>query len=173
MKALIAQFVTPEALILAARRLKAEGHPALDTFTPFPVEEAMAELAPSPSSIKRNMAVAGFGMAALAFALQYYSTAIAYPFDSGGRPLFSWPVFWLVPFETGILAAAIAGFITLLYECGFPGLYHPVFEARDIERANDDRFFLTVSAGADGESDHKLRHLLAQEHALSIEEVQL
>jgi Protein of unknown function (DUF3341) len=173
MKALVAQFETPEALISATRKLRVEGHPALDTFTPFPVEEAMAELEASPSSLKRNMAIAGFGIAALAFALQYYSAAVAYPYDSGSRPLFSWPVFWLVPFETGILSAAIVGFITLLYECGFPALHHPIFEARDIERANDDRFFLTVGTSADAELDQKLRRLLADGRAHSVEEVQL
>jgi hypothetical protein len=173
MNALVAQFETPAALVSAVKRLKAAGHPAFDTFTPFPVQEAMTELAPSRSSLKRNMAIAGFGMAAFAFALQSYSAIIAYPYDSGSRPLFSWPVFWLVSFETGILAAAIAGFITLLYECSFPSLYHPVFEARDIERANDDRFFLAVGTNADAELDHKLRRVLADEHALSVEEVQL
>jgi hypothetical protein len=173
MKALVAQFETPEALISAVKKLKAEGHPALDTFTPFPVQEAVAELAPSSSSLKRNMAVAGFGMAAFAFALQSYSAAIAYPYDSGSRPLFSWPVFWLVAFETGILAAAIVGFITFLYECGFPSLYHPVFEVREIERANDDRFFAAVETGTDAELDQRLRRIFAKEHALSVEEVQL
>jgi hypothetical protein len=173
MTALVAQFETPEALVSAAKRLKAEGHPALDTFTPFPVEEAMAALDPIQTSLKRNMAIAGFGMAALALALEAYSAVYAYPYDSGSRPLFSWPVFWLVAFETGILAAAIAGFVTLLYECSLPSLYHPVFEARDIERANEDRFFLAVNAGTDGAVRERLRRLLEGEHALSVEEVHL
>ncbi len=173
MKALLAQFETPEALTSAVKRLKAEGHAALDLFTPFPVEEAMAELAPSPSALKRNMATAGFGMAAVAYAVEYYSAVISYPYDSGSRPLNSWPVFLLVPFEVGVLAAAIAGFITFLYECGLPSLYHPLFEAKNIERANEDRFFLAVDVGAGGADRDRLHGLLTGERALTIEEVQL
>ncbi len=49
-----------------------------------------------------------------AFALQWYSAVIAYPINSGGRPLNSWQVFWLVPFEVGVFAAALCGVIALL-----------------------------------------------------------
>ncbi|MGO8953606.1 MAG: DUF3341 domain-containing protein [Rhodomicrobium sp.] len=173
MKALLAQFETPEALTSAAKKLKAEGHPAMDAFTPFPVEEAMAALDLPRTSLKRNMAIAGFGMAAAAYALEFYSSVFAYPYDSGSRPPNSWPVFLLVPFEVGVLAAAIAGFITLLYECGLPSLYHPIFDARDIDRANEDRFFLAVEGNADKDIHERLRRLLEDERALSVEEVQL
>jgi hypothetical protein len=173
MKVLVAQFETPEALISAAKKLKAEGHPAMDAFTPFPVEEAMAALDLPRTSLKRNMAIAGFGMAAFTYALEFYSAVFAYPYDSGSRPLNSWPVFLLVPFEVGILAGAIVGFITFLYECGLPSLYHPIFDVRDIERANEDRFFLAVKGNAGSAGHERLRRLLQDERALFVEEVEL
>ena len=58
------------------------------------------------------MFIAGMLMAALAYGTEYYSAVIGYPYNSGGRPLDAWPAFMLVPFAIGILAAAIAGFIT-------------------------------------------------------------
>ncbi len=173
MKALVAQFETPEALVAAARKLKAEGHPAIDAFTPFPVQEAADLLNLPPTNLKWFMGIAGFGMAAFAYGLEWYSAVFAYPYDSGGRPLNSWPVFLLVPFEVGVLAAGIAGFITFLYQCGLPRLHHPSFDIPDIERANQDRFFLAVHKADDGAVNDRLRGLLASEHPVSIEEAEL
>lgn len=173
MKALVAQFETPEALVSAAKKLKAEGHPASDAFTPFPINEASELLNLPPTSLKWFMGIAGFGMAAFAYGLEWYSAVIAYPYDSGSRPLNSWPVFLLVPFEVGVLAAGVAGFVTFLYQCGLPRLHHPVFDIPGIERANEDRFFLAVNAADDDAVNDKLRNLLASEHPVSIEEAEL
>ena len=49
------------------------------------------------------------------------------PSTSAARPLNSWPVFLLVPFEVGMLAAAIAGIIALFWRCGLPAAASPRF----------------------------------------------
>ena len=84
-------------------------------------------------------------VAAFAFGLQWYSAVIAYPINSGGRPLNSWQVFWLVPFEVGVFAAALCGVIALFWSCGLPRLHHPLFEIPGFERATQDRFFLLAT----------------------------
>ena len=43
------------------------------------------------------MLMAAVGVAAFAYWLEWWSAVFAYPIDSGGRPLHSWPVFLLVP----------------------------------------------------------------------------
>ena len=85
--------------------------------------------------------------------MEFWSAVYAYPIDSGGRPLNSWPIFLLVPFEVGVLAAAVAGFAALLVLCGLPRLHHPLFDCDAIERATDDRYFLLVRAPPKAESD--------------------
>src|SRR5262249_30038780 len=87
----------------------------------------------------------GIVMAALAFGTEYYSAVWAYPYNSGGRPFDAWPAFMLVPFATGILVAAIAGFVTFLIECGLPRLHHPVFAVEGFERVSQDRFVLALA----------------------------
>ena len=91
------------------------------------------------------------------------------PSNSGGRPLNSWPIFLLVPFEVGVLAAAVAGFAALLVLCGLPRLHHPLFDCDAIERATDDRYFLLVRAPPKGESDSLMVVLFAA-RAMRIEE---
>ncbi len=113
MKTLVATFHTPEALMRAAEKTKAEGFPPEDALTPFPIDGIDGVLGLKQANIRRRMAFAGFSAAAFAYALEWYSAAIAYPYNSGGRPFNSWPVFLLFPFELGVLVAGITGFIAL------------------------------------------------------------
>ena len=105
MKTLVATFHTPEALMRAAEKAKAEGFPPEDALTPFPIDGIDGVLGLKQANIRRPMAFAGFSAAAFAYALEWYSAAIAYPYNSGGRPFNSWPVFLLFPFELGVLVA--------------------------------------------------------------------
>ena len=169
---IVAAFSSPEALLDAAARLKEKGFPANDALSPFPIEGIEEMLGVKRPTIRRPMALAGFSAAAAAYAIEFYSAAIAYPYNSGGRPLNSIPVFVLVPFEVGILAAGIAGFATLLVKCGLPSLHHPLFAARGIERATSDRFFLAVDATREEGAASKVRAILEEIGASSVAEVQ-
>jgi hypothetical protein len=117
------------------------------------------------------MLAGGLLVAAFAFALQWYSAVIAYPINSGGRPLNSWQVFWLVPFEFGIFAAALCGVIALLWSCGLPRLHHPLFEIPGFERASQDRFFLLAASEPNDEAVRELRHILETAGAVVVTEV--
>ena len=143
---LLAEFADPDALTAAARRTDGVGLPARRRFTPFPVEGLAEILDIKPSRIRWAMLLAGLAVAGFFYWLQWWSAVHDYPLNVGGRPLNSWPVFLLVPFEVGMLAAAIAGLIALFWRCGLPRLHHPVFEAAGFERASQDRFFLLAEA---------------------------
>jgi hypothetical protein len=170
MKRLVAVFDTPEALAASADKLKAAGIPAEDALSPFPVHGLEDALSLKAGPVRRVMAIAGFSTAALAWFIQWFSLSVAYPFLSGGRPHNSWQIFPLVMFEAGVLAAGIAGFIAFLYTCGLPALNHPAFDAQGVERASCDRFFLFVNPAGAG-AEERVRRLLTEEGALSIEEV--
>jgi Protein of unknown function (DUF3341) len=166
---LIAEFGSPDTMIAAARHARDQGFTPLDALSPCPVEGIDETLGLKKSPIRWPMLIAALGVAALAYGLEYWSAVYAYPIDSGGRPLNSWPVFLLVPFEVGVLAAAIAGFVALLVLCGLPRLNHPLFDWTAIERATDDRYFLLMAAPEDGPDNDRLRSLLLEARALIIE----
>ena len=111
------------------------------------------------------MFVGGFAMAALAYGLEYFSAVIDYPFNGGGRPLDAWPAFMLVPFATGILAAAVAGFIALLTETGLPRLHDPLFAVEGFERASQDPFILALERRSSMTASTTYRLLHAAAHA--------
>jgi hypothetical protein len=109
-------------------------------------------------------------MAAFAYFLQWYSSVIDYPLNTGGRPLNSWPVFLLVPFEVGMLAAALSGLAAFLWTCRLPCLHHPVFDTTGFARATQDRFFLLAAQTGKEERSAALRELLKQSGALAVRE---
>lgn len=167
----LAEFDTPAVLAGALRDVREAGHDPLDAFTPFPVSEVEAELDHAPSRIRLIMLIAGVLVAALAYLVQWWSAAYAYPLNVGSRPLNSWPVFLLAPFEIGVLAAAVAGIIAFCRDCGLPRLYDALFEIPGFERAAVDRFFLLVKSAASDERGLALRHLLENNGALVVSEV--
>jgi hypothetical protein len=168
---LLAEFRDPETLRNALDQVKQRRHRALDAFSPYPVEGLDDDLGIRPSRIRYAMLGGGLSAAACAFALQWFSAVIDYPFNSGGRPLNSWQVFWLVPFEVGVFAAAFCGVVTLLWSCGLPRLHHPLFEIPGFERATQDRFFLLAAAESDDEAARDLRGVLEAAGALVVTEV--
>ena len=168
---LLAEFRDPETLRNALDQVKQRSHRALDAFSPYPMEGLDDDLGVRPSRIRYAMLGGGLSAAAFAFALQWFSAVVDYPINSGGRPLNSWQVFWLVPFEVGVFAAALCGVLALLWSCGLPRLHHPLFEITGFERATQDRFFLLAAAESDDEAARDLRDVLEAAGALVVTEV--
>ncbi len=167
----LAEFRDVERLKLALGRLREARHAAIDTFTPYPVQGLEDQLEDRPSRIGLAMLLGGFGVAVFAFGLQWYSAVIDYPINSGGRPLNSWPVFLLVPFEVGVFAAALSGVIALLWSCGLPRLHHPLFDIPGFERATQDRYYLLAASGENSDGALDLRHLLEHAGAVVVTEM--
>jgi hypothetical protein len=141
---LVASFTEPDHLIAGIDRARAEGGTPIDAFTPFPVEGLGKALGASGRRVRKFMLIGGLAAAALTYGMEYFSAVAAYPFDAGGRPLHSWPVFLLVPFEIGVLVAAACGLVALFLSTGLPRLNHPLFEAPGFEKASQDRFLLAL-----------------------------
>src|SRR6476646_4293266 len=100
---LMAEFADAGALVHAAERTHAAGYRRVDAYSPFPIEELHHALG-SPRSRLPLIVLAGGIIGCLGgFLLQYWTPAVAYPLNVGGRPLNSWPSFIPVTFECTIL----------------------------------------------------------------------
>jgi hypothetical protein len=86
--------------------------------------ESMGE---SDPFLTRVGLVTGLGGAALGFLMCWYASAVAYPIDVGGRPLFSWPNFIPITFVLGVLSASLSLLVAFLRKAGLPLPYHPLF----------------------------------------------
>jgi hypothetical protein len=159
---LLGEFRSPERLLEAARALRARGFTRLDTLTPFPVEGVDEVLELPSSRLPLLGLVAGVGGAAGAYLVQWFTQAVDWPLNVGGRPLHAGPVFIPISFESAVLAAAGALFFGVLAACGLPRVTHPFFELEAFRSASIDGFWVAVAveddAGLDA-ADAALREL--------------
>jgi hypothetical protein len=143
---LIAEFKNMADLLAATRQARAAGYQSMDAYSPFPDDDLAEALGVQGSWLPWLVFLAGLLGAVGGFALQYYVSVLAYPLNIGGRPLFSWPAFIPVAFETTILMAAFAALVGMLVLNGLPQPYHPVFNVPRFSLASQDRFFLAIDA---------------------------
>ena len=143
---LMIEFAEPLRIVEGTRRAWNAGYRAMDAYTPYPVEGLAVCLGLKKSRIPAVVFVGGLVGAAFGFFMQYYSMAVDYPLNVGGRPLNSWPVFIPVTFEVLVLVAAFSAFFAMLFLNGLPRPHHPVFNVPGFERASQDRFFLCIEA---------------------------
>jgi hypothetical protein len=142
----LAEYGTPEALLSAARAMRARGYHMLDAFTPYPVRGLDEVLGLRRSWLNRiNWAAGAFG-AAFAFWLQWLVNDRLYHLNIGGRPAFAIPVFVIVTFETMVLFAGVTAFVSFAWVCRLPRLAHPLFAVEGFESASLDRFWLGINA---------------------------
>jgi hypothetical protein len=168
---LLAEFVTPQELLAAARRARSEGYRDVEAYTPYPVEGLAVELGMKSTGIPFVVLMAGLVGAVAGFFMQYWSMAVDYSFDVGGRPLNSWPVYVPIAFEVMVLVASLAALFGMMVLNGLPKLYRPVFNVPRFAQATQDRFFLCIEA-TDAQFDRVMtRQFLAGLSAAEVVEV--
>ena len=168
---LMGEFGTPDALLEATKKARAEGFRCIDAFSPFPVEGMSEVLA-----LKRDhrigwITVAGgiFGFLGM-LAVQVF-TNVDYPIEVGGRPLLAWPAFFVVDFELMILCAVTFAVAGMLIINRLPKLHHPLFGTPRFGLASEDRFFLYIDAKDPKFDDERTRSFLGSLGAWTVEAV--
>lgn len=141
---LIAEYDDPDDLVTAATFAYNEGYRDLDAYSPFPVHGLSEAIGFHKTILPVFTMVAGLSGAAGAFGMQWFASVVHYPYDIGGRPYFSWPSWIPVTFEGMVLVAAFTTGIAMILMNGLPMPYHPVFNAKNFDRATSDRFFLCI-----------------------------
>lgn len=143
---LVAEFDTPDALVVAGRRAVQEGYRDLDAYTPFPIEALHEAMGFHRTRVPLIVLIGAITGAIAGYGLQYWASTIAYPLNVGGRPYHSWPAFIVPTFETTVLFAALAAVFGMLALNRLPQPYHPIFNAPRFALASRDRFFLAIEA---------------------------
>jgi Protein of unknown function (DUF3341) len=143
---LMAEFDDPQALLEATKAVRREGYKRMEAYTPFSIDEVSKELGHGRGWIPFIVLLGGIFGGGGGFFMEWYSMAIAYPFNIGGRPLWSWPAFIPITFELTILGAALFGVLGMLAINRLPQPYHPVFNVEQFGLATQNRFFLCIEA---------------------------
>jgi hypothetical protein len=141
---LMAEYNSPEELIKAVDEAYAAGYRSMDAYTPYPVEGLAEALGHRSGKLAPIVFAGGLLGAVTGYGMQYFSMAIHYPLNVGGRPLHSWPAFIPITFELTILFAAFAAVLGMFALNGLPQPYHPVFNTPNFEMATRSHFFLSI-----------------------------
>ncbi len=135
-------FDRPSALMDATRKTRDAGWDSFDVYTPYPMHglEKAQGLRRSPLPwVTFGAGLTGF---TCAFLLQYWTSAVSWPVNIGGKPLNSWPAFVPVLFELTVLFAGLATVAGMFILNGLPNLKRKAFDP-SITR---DRFAVMIEA---------------------------
>jgi ActD protein len=143
---ILAEFADAHELVAAARKIHQAGYRDVEAYSPLPVEGLADAIGFHRSWMPRVVLVGGIVGCLAGWAMQYYTTVIAYPLNIGGRPTNSWPSFIPVIFEMTVLFAALSAVLGMLAMNGLPRPHHPLFAIPQFDRASQDRFFICILA---------------------------
>ena len=171
---LLAEFNTPGAMVQATEQARAAGYRRMECYTPYPVEEAATALDVHHTRVPLLTLTGGLMGLTTAFLMETWMSAISYPLNVGGRPLFSWPAFIIPAYEWTILFAGLSAAFGMFALNGLPQPYHPLFNAPNFRTgATDNKFFLCLEATDPRFELAETRAFLEQFHAVSVVEVDL
>jgi len=143
---LLAEFENPAALLAAAEKVREAGYRKFDCHSPFPIhgmDQAMG-LRRSP------LGYIVFAVAAAALTagvtLEWWTSTVAYPLVISGKPFFSYQAYGPVAFAIMVLCSAFTAVLGMLALNRLPKFFHKLFHSRNLERAMDDGFFISVDS---------------------------
>jgi hypothetical protein len=156
---LMAEFDSPERLVESVRTVRRAGFLALDTYSPFPVEELTEAIGFEENAMPWLTFIGGLVGAASGYGLQLW-TNYAYQIEIGGRPIYAWQSFMLITFELTVLFAVVFAIFGMLLLNRLPRLHHPVFDVPDFHLASNDKFFLVLFSNDEHFHPYRTRRFL-------------
>ena len=125
----VAEIFLDESKVLnAASKVREAGFLKFDAISPYPIHGMEEACGIKRSGIPYITFGAGVVGLLAGLSLVYYTSAIDWPINVGGKPMFSLPAFIPVMFELTILFAALSSVGALFYLCKMPRVNPPVID---------------------------------------------
>ncbi len=160
-----------EADILAATdAARRDGLTILDVYTPYAVHGLDRAMALEPSRLPWVCFLLGLGGAAFKVWFEYWTTAVSWPINVGGKPWNSLPAFVPVTFEVMVLFAGVSTVVAFLVVAKLRPWRRAVLVHPGV---TDDRFVLLLDQRDAGFDLPRVRDLLSRHHAVEIREAHL
>jgi hypothetical protein len=165
---MVGEFETPERLKLAAEEARHAGFKVMDAYSPFPIHGLSEAIGFRDTKVPWTVFIFGLIGVTLGYSMQFYTSVVDYPMNVGGKPMNSIPAFIPVSYECTILFAAFSSAIGMFIYNRLPMPYHPIFNAKNFERASQDRFFLAVEASDPSYDPDAIEKLMKSNGALEV-----
>jgi hypothetical protein len=160
-------FTDDEKILAAANKMREAGYKKFDAISPFPVHGMEDAIGIRRSGIPYVTFVAGLTGMAAGMGLQYWTSAVNWPINVGGKPMFSIPAFIPITFELTILFAALFSVGAMFFLNGLPQSNPPIIDP-DL---TSHKFALWVPEDEEGYSVEKVEAFLKELGAEEIKRV--
>lgn len=146
---IVGEFTDANAVTAAAKHISQAGFRSWDIHTPYPVhglDKAMGV----KRSILSYFSFAGLvGGLTSAVGLQYWTGAVDYKLNIGGKGFFDWQFSMPIDFELSILGTALLTVAGLFHLCSLPTWYNRYQDDESFAKATDDTFVVTIDSNDD------------------------
>lgn len=119
-------FDTEAQILKAANAVRSKGFTKFDAITPYPVHGMEEAVGIQRSWIPYVAFVMGVIGLSSGWLLTWWTSAVSWPLNIGGKPFHSLPAFIPIMFELTILFAALSSVGALFYACGLPKVNPPI-----------------------------------------------
>jgi hypothetical protein len=160
-------FTDEHKVVEAARKIKSMGFSKFDAISPYPLHGMEEACGIQRSPIPYVTFIAG--LAGLSFALWFtwWTSAVNWPVNIGGKPMFSLPAFIPICFELTVLFAALSSVVALFYYCNLPQIDPPVIDP-DL---SSHKFAIFIPENDSGYDEAKLAQVLRDLGAVETKKV--
>lgn len=166
-KGILGIFSDEHKLIEACREARSRNYTKYDAFSPFPIHGIDDAMGTKRSWIPYVTFVAGLTGCVLGGLLQYWTSAVDWPINVGGKPLFSGPAFVPVCFELTVLFGGLATAAALFFAVGIPNVKRTSLDPS----FTDDKFGLFVPEEERGYSASEMEAWLRNAGAIEVRRV--
>lgn len=144
--AVMGNFSDPNMLLSAVRAVREAGYTDFDVYTPYPVHGLEQAMGLRRSKLPYISFAGGALGLTTALLLQWWTGAVDYPLNIGGKPFFAWEFSVPVDFELTVLLTAFATVFGFLALCRLPRWYSDYQHDAGFRAATDDTFVLSIHA---------------------------
>ena len=137
----IGVFDNEESTLAAVRESREHGYRVLDVHAPYAVHGMEEAMGLGPSRIPWVVFALALLGAGLKVWFEFWTTAVDWPINVGGKPFNSLPAFVPVTFEVMVLFAGLGAVISCFAVCK---LYPGKKAALPVPRVTDDRFAVVL-----------------------------
>lgn len=164
---LVGVFENEQDTLNAVRASRKHGLKIVDVYAPYTVHGVEEAMGLAPSRLPWIVFALGLLGAGLKVWFEFWTTAIDWPVNVGGKPFNSLPAFVPVTFEVMVLFAAVGAVLSFFFVCGlFPGKQSVL----PVSGVTDDRFAVVLEQTDSRFEPVEVRKMFEGLHAVHVEE---
>ena len=140
----VAQFENPARLVEAIVKVREAGYSDYECWSPFPIHGLEHTMGLPGSKVPWFTLAGSLTGLSLATWLQWWTGAVSYPVNIGGKPLFAVEPSVPIMFELTILLSAFGTLFGMLILNKLPRPFHPIDRYPAFRSVTDDGFFISI-----------------------------